>query len=204
MSKTPINFETIDSKSLAYLNAFVTARISIAKEDQRHKDVIKPLKNKLEVIYKNRENDIAQGIPLNDVIQKHSTLEIDKEMRKENTLHKEILKPLNVDLKDTYAFIPDSMYDSYVRKVELGKRGNFIACVQEFLENIGIEEVSQSALGKLSEQISDRIGICVSNSKVLLEEGVFSSILRETQFSKLFMSIFCDILAQNGIIKISV
>lgn len=108
------------------------------------------------------------------------------------------------DLKDTYAFIPESMYDSYVRKVELGKRGNFIVCVQEFLENIGIEEVSQSALGKLSEQISDRIGICVSNSKVLLEEGVFSSILRETQFSKLFMSIFCDILAQNGIIEISV
>lgn len=204
MSKTPINFETINSKSLAYLNAFVAARISIAIEDQRHKDVIKPLKNKLEVIHKNRENDIAQGIPLNDVIQKHSTLEIDKEMRKENTLHKEILKPLNADLKDTYAFIPDSMYDSYVRKVELGKRGNFIACVQEFLENIGIEEVSQSALGKLSEQISDRIGICVSNSKVLLEEGVFSSILRETQFSKLFMSIFCDILAQNGIIEISV
>ena len=44
---------------------------------------------------------------------------------------------------------------------------------QGFLENIGIEEVGQSALCKLSEQIADRLGVSVSNSKQLLEEGVF-------------------------------
>ena len=54
MSKAPINFESIDSKSLAYLNAFVVARIPIAKEDMRHMAEMKPLKAKLEAIHENR------------------------------------------------------------------------------------------------------------------------------------------------------
>ena len=41
MSKAPINFELIDSKSLAYLNAFVDARIAIAKEEGGNKDLCK-------------------------------------------------------------------------------------------------------------------------------------------------------------------
>lgn len=202
MSKTPINFEAIDGKSLAYLNAFVTARIAIAKEDIRHMAEMKPLKAKLETIYENREIDLKNGMNLDDVIRKHSSIEVDKAIRVENNLHKETLKPLNDDLKSTYAFIPDGIYDSYVRKIELGKRGDFIECIKGFLENIGIEEVSQSALCKLSEQFANRLGVSVSNSKQLLEEGIFSSTMKDRQFNKLFMSIFCDILVQNGIIAV--
>ena len=50
-----------------------------------------------------------------------------------------IIELLDEDLKSTYAFMPDGMYDSYVRKIELGKRGDFIECIKGFLENIGIE-----------------------------------------------------------------
>lgn len=202
MSKAPINFESLDSKSLAYLNAFVAARIAIAKEDMRHMAEMKPLKAKLEAIHENREIDLKNGMNLDDVIRKHSSVEIDKAIRAENNLHKETLKPLNEDLKSTYVFMPDGIYDSYVCKIELGKRGDFIECIRGFLENIGIEEVGQSALCKLSEQIADRLGVSVSNSKQLLEEGVFSSTMRDRQFSKLFMSIFCDILIQNRIIVV--
>jgi len=203
MSKAPINFESIDGKSLAYLNAFVAARIAIAKEDMRHMAEMKPLKAKLEAIHENREIDLKNGMNLDDVIRKHSSVEVDKAIRAENNLHKETLKPLNEDLKSTYAFMSDGMYDSYVRKIELGKRGDFIKCIRTFLENIGIEEVSQSALCKLSEQIADRLGVSVSNSKQLLEEGVFSSTMRDRQFNKLFMSIFCDILVLNRIIIVN-
>ena len=118
MSKAPINFESIDSKSLAYLNAFVVARIPIAKEDMRHMAEMKPLKAKLEAIHENREIVLKNGMNLDDVIRKHSSVEVDKAIRAENNLHKETLKPLNEDLKSTYAFMPDSMYDSYVRKIE--------------------------------------------------------------------------------------
>ena len=203
MSKAAINYNKIDVKSLSYLKDFMDARIAIAKEDIRHKDENKRLKDKLDEIHKNRENDLAQGIPLDDVIRKHSTVETENAIRKEESKHKEILKPLNESLKDTYAFMPDGMYDSYVRKIELGKRGNFIECVKGFLDNIGIEEISQSALCKLSEQISDYLGVCISTSKKLLEDGVFSSTMRKSQFNKLFMSVFCDILVENKVLAIN-
>jgi len=204
MSKAPINFESIDSKSLAYLNAFVAARIAIAKEDIRHKTESKRLKEKLEEIHKNRETDLSHEMALEDVIRKHPTIDTENAIRKEDNFHKEVLKPLKEDLESTYAFIPDEMYDSYKHKIELGRRGNFIKCIKGFFENIGIKEVSQSALCKLSEQIADRLGVSVSNSKQLLEERVFSSTMRDKQFNKLFMSIFCDILVENKVIAINV
>lgn len=200
MSKAAINYNKINMQSLSYLKDFMGARIAVAKEDIRHKDENKRLKDKLEEIHKNRESDLAQGIPLDDVIRKHSTVEAENAIRKEENRHKEVLKPLNEALKDTYAFMPEGMYDSYVRKIELGRRGDFIECIRGFLENIGIEEVSQSALCKLSEQISDYLGVCVSTSKKLLEDGVFSSAMRKSQFNKLFMSVFCDILVENKVL----
>lgn len=203
MSKATIDYSKINVSSFSHLKDFVSARIAIAKEDIRHKTESKRLKEKLEEIHKNRENDLIQGIALDDVIRKHSTIDAENAIRKEENKHKEILMPLNEALKDTYAFMPDGMYDSYIRKIELGKRGNFIECVRGFLENIGIEEVSQSALCKLSEQISDYLGVCVSTSKKLLEDGVFSSTMRKSQFNKLFMSVFCDILVENKVLTIN-
>lgn len=203
MSKAAINYNKINVQSLSYLKDFMSARIAVAKEDVRHKDENKRLGAKLEEIHKDRESDLAQGIPLDDVIRKHSTVEAENAIRKEENRHKEVLKPLNEALKDTYAFMPEGMYDSYARKIEFGKRGNFIECVKGFLENIGIEEVSQSALCKLSEQLSDYLGVCVSTSKKLLEDKVFASTLRKSQFNKLFMSVFCDILVENKVLEIN-
>lgn len=101
MSKAPINFNSINKESLGYLQNFAEARIAIAKEDQRHKEVLKPLRLKLDTIHQNRETDLAQGIKL-------------------------------------------------------------------------------------------------------LEERLFSSTMGASQLSKLFMSIFCDILSQNGVITINI
>ena len=47
MSKKTINFNSINADSLKYMENFRDARIAIAKEDQRHKEVIKPLRAKL-------------------------------------------------------------------------------------------------------------------------------------------------------------
>ena len=81
------------------------------------------------------------------------------------------------------------------------KRGEYLKYVNRFLENLGIVEISQSALCKLAEQISDRIGVTISKSKLLLEDGVFTCALKKPQFNKLFMSVFCDILVINGVME---
>lgn len=162
MSKKQIDFIQIDESALKHLENFSATRIAIAKEDQRHKKVLSPLKKQLEALKENRENDINAGIPRDEVLIKYSTVEVDDAIRKENDLHKEIMQPLNEELKSTYGFVADGLYDGYVLKIEKQKRGEYLKYINRFLENLGIKEVSQSALCKLAEQISDRIG---GNSK---------------------------------------
>lgn len=201
MSKKPIDFTHINESALSQLERFLSTRIAIAKEDQRHKVVMEPLKKQLEALKENRENDINAGLPRDEVLIKYSTVEVANAIRKENDLHKEIMKPLNGELKSTYAFVSDGLYDGYVLKIQKQKRGEYLKYINRFLESLGIKEVSQSALCKLSEQISDRIGITVSKSKMLLEDGVFTCVLKKPQFNKLFMSVFCDILVLNGVLE---
>ena len=93
------------------------------------------------------------------------------------------------------------MYDGYVCKIELQKRGDYINYLSVFLENLGIKETSQSALCRLAEQIADYLGVTVSKSGKLLKEHKFSCVMHKIQFNRLFMSVFCDILAEKGIIE---
>lgn len=189
-----INFEKMNIKARNQIQAFAVARVSIAKEDRRFKEIIKPLNKKLDKIFEDRENDLAQGMDKEEVFRKHSTIETENAIRKATAEHREAVKPLNAALKATYKFIPASLYAAYEKKIEEGKRGDFLESIKKFLENLGIEEVSQSALCKLAERISDKLGVSCSNSKKLLDEGKFASTLNGSQFSKLFMSVFCDIL----------
>lgn len=201
MSKKQLDFTQINETALVHLQNFAAARIAIAKEDQRHKAEKKSLNAQLDALHENREINIKAGMPRDEVLIKFSTLEIDNAIRKEDDKHKEIMKPLNEDLKSTYTFIPKNMYDGYARKVELQKRGEYINYLSEFLENLGIKETSQSALCKLAEQISDYLGVTMSKSGKLLKEHKFSCVMHKTQFNRLFMSVFCDILAEKGVIE---
>lgn len=202
MSKTTVDFKNMNEVALAQLKAFANSRLDIAKEDIRYKETMKPLKAKLESIRADRENDLAQGINRDEVISKHSTLDTENAIRAEEKKHADIVEPLNKALKDTYAFIPENMYDAYVKKVNECKRGAYLDCVQTFLVNLGIESTSQSAICRLSEQIADRLGARVSTSKKLVEDGQFSSEMKKGQFSKLFMSVICDILVQKNVLTV--
>lgn len=201
MSKKSIDFTQLNEAALKHLQNFAATRIAIAKEDQRHKAEKKSLNAQLDAIHENREQNISAGLPRDEVLIKFSTLEVDNAIRKEDDMHKEIMKPLNEELKSTYDFIPENLYEGYKRKIELQKRGEYLDCINKFLDNLGIVETSQSALCKLAEQISDYLGVSVSTSKKLLEDKVFSCTLKKNQFNKLFMSVFCDILAEKGIIE---
>lgn len=203
-NKKKINFENINEKAMNQLKKFVTARVAIAKEDARYKKEVEPLYKRLESALDNREKELAQGMDRDNVIRKYPIADIENDIRKASTEHKENLKPLNSDLRKTYDFIPAELYGAYVQKIESGKRGEFLTYTEKFLENLGIEEVTQSALRNLSERICDRLGVSVSNSKKLLDEGMLSSTLTSNQFSKLYMSVFCDILVQNDIISLGI
>lgn len=183
------------------MKRFSSAIIEKAKEDQRHTAVMEPLKKQLTEIKKNRDENLSHNFPRDEVLIKFSTVEVENAIRAEKNLHKKNMKPINDEINSTYSFVTDGLYDGYVLKVEKQKRGDFLKYVNKFLKDMGISEISQSALCKLTEQISDRLGVTVSSSKQILEDKTFSCSLKRKQFNKLFMSIFCDILIMNGVLE---
>lgn len=193
MSKKSINFKNMTEQAINQINSFKETMVAVATESVLYSSTMKQLENKLEAIKKNRQNDLDQGMNHNEVISKYSTLKIDKEINAEKLRHKAALKPLNEELNNTYAFIPENMYAAYVRKIEDGKRGEFLNAISEFLTNLGIENSTDSQIRAMAERMSDCVGAKISNANNILEGGDFHSVLKERSFSKLFMSVFCDL-----------
>lgn len=193
MSKKSINFKNISDQAMNQINSFKNTIVAIATENVQYHVTMKQLENKLETIKENRQNDLDQGMSVNDVTAKYSTLEVDKEINVEKLRHKAALKPLNEELNSTYAFIPENMYSTYVRKIEDGKRGEFLNSISEFLNNLGIENSTDSQIRAMAERMSDCMGAKISNANDIVAGGDFHSVLKERSFYKLFMSVFCDL-----------
>ncbi len=196
MSKNTINFKKMSEESKKQLKTFKDTAVDIAKEDIRHKDAMKPLKARLQAILENRENDLAQGMALDDVLKKHSRVEVDKAIAKAEAEHKAIVEPLNKAIKDTYAFIPKEMYPAYERKISEGKRGEYLNAINAFLENLGLEDCRQGQISKFAERMSDLFGARYANSKTIVESGKFHTEMSKAQFNKLFMAVFCDLFVE--------
>lgn len=196
MSKNTINFKKMSEEAKKQLKAFKDTAVEMAKEDIRHKDVMKPLKARLQVILENRENDLAQGMTLDDVLKKHSRVEVDKAIAKAEAEHKAIVEPLNKAMKDTYVFIPKEMYPAYQRKISEGKRGDYLNAINSFLENLGLEDCRQGQISKFAERMSDLFGARYANAKAIVESGKFHTEMSKAQFSKLFMAVFCDLFVE--------
>lgn len=193
MSKKAINFTGMTEESKRQLDIFKVSMVDIANENVLHSTTIKKLEKQLETIKENRKINLDQGLSENDIITKFSTLEVDKEINREKSRHKEALKPLNEELKNTYAFVPENMYVAYVRKIEEGKRGDFLNAISTFLGNLGIENSTDAQIRAMAERMSDCLGAKISNAAVIVEGGNFHCVLKERGFYKLFMSVFCDL-----------
>lgn len=192
MAKNQINFKNMSKEATAQLNSFKESAMAIAVEDLRFKAEIKPLKAKLETILANRENDLAQGLSVDEVTAKYSRVEVDAEIRKAEMAHKAIVEPLNKSMRDTYVFVPENMHEAYKKKIEEHKRGDFLSAIKTFLENLGIENCSQAQISKLAENMSDMFGARYAQSKKIVENDTLTTTVSKAQFNKLFMAVFCD------------
>lgn len=192
MAKNQINFSKMSKEATAQLHTFKESALALAKEDLRHKAEVKPLKAQLETILANRENDLAQGLSIDEVAVKFPRLEVDNAIRKAETEHKAIVEPLNKTMRETYAFIPETMYEGYKKKIEEHKRGVFLDAIKEFLVNLGIENCSQAQVSKLAENMSDMFGARYAQSKKIVENDTLTTTTSKAQFNKLFMAVFCD------------
>ena len=192
MAKNQINFTKMSKEASAQLKAFKDSALAIAVEDLRFKSEIKPLKAQLEVILANRQNDIDNGLSVDEVIAKYSRVEVDNAIRKAQATHDAIVEPLNKAMKDTYVFVPENMYAAYVKKIDEHKRGDFLDAIVVFLSNLGIENCTQGQISKLAENMSDMFGARYAQSKKIVEKDTLHTAISKAQFNKLFMAVFCD------------
>ena len=101
MAKNQINFTKMNKEATTQLNTFKESAHAIAVEDLRFKAEIKPLKAQLESILANRQNDIDNGMNVDEVVAKFPRIEVDNAIRKAETAHKAIVEPLTKAMKDT-------------------------------------------------------------------------------------------------------
>ena len=192
MAKNQINFSKMSKEATAQLQSFKESALAIAVEDLRFKAEMKPLKAQLENILANRQNDIDNGLSIEEVSEKFPRLEVDNAIRKAETAHKAIVEPLTKAMKETYIFIPVGMHDAYIKIINELKRCDILAAIKTFLENLGIEGCSQTQISKLAENMSDMFGARYAQSKKIVNDGTLHTAISKVQFNKLFMAVFCD------------
>lgn len=198
---------TINEEASTIMQTFANARISLAKEDLRHKKAMKPLKDKKEQILAKRKAELSKGEKTRDeIISMFPIEEIEASINAENVKHADINKPLNEKIEDALDLIPDATYDSYIKKIDNGKRGDFINNISLFLDEIGMNQKEQNPaqVRNFAETLSDKLGSRISNSRTLIEKKKFSSSMSKKQFGKLFLSIFCDILISENAMTIEI
>ena len=192
MAKNQINFTKMSKEATAQLKSFKESALAIAEEDLRFKAEMQPLKAKLDAILANRDNDMKQGMSVDEVVVKFPRTEIDNEIRKAETNHQVIVEPLNKAMKDSYVFVPENIFTAYTLKINDGKRGEFLKAITEFLSNLGIEGCSQGQISKFAESMSDKLGAKYATSKKIVEDGTLVTAMKKNQFNKLFMAVFCE------------
>lgn len=192
MAKNQINFSKMSKEATTQLKSFKESALAIAVEDLRFKAEIKPLKAQLESILANRQNDIDNGMNVDEVVAKFPRIEVDNKIRQAETAHKAIVEPLTKSIKETYIFIPDGMHEAYTKKINEHKRGDFLEAIKQFLVNLGIENCSQAQISKLAENMSDMFGARYAQSKKIVNDNTLVTAISKAQFNKLFMAVFCE------------
>lgn len=190
--KNQINFAKMSQEATMQLQSFKESALAIAVEDLRFKAEMKPLKARLESILANRQNDLNNGLSVDEVTAKFPRDEVDNAIRKAETAHKAIVEPLTKSMKDTYTFIPEGMHEAYTKKINEHKRGDFLEEIKQFLINLGIENCSQAQVSKLAENMSDMFGARYAQSKKIVNDNTLVTAISKAQFNKLFMAVFCE------------
>lgn len=192
MAKNQINFSKMSKEATTQLKSFKESALAIAVEDLRFKAEIKPLKAQLESILANRQNDIDNGMNVDEAVAKFPRIEVDNKIRQAETAHKAIVEPLTKSMKETYVFIPEGMHEAYTKKINEHKRGDFLEAIKQFLVNLGIENCSQAQISKLAENMSDMFGARYAQSKKIVNDNTLVTAISKAQFNKLFMAVFCE------------
>ena len=172
-----INFDTMNSGVINDLRTFKQVRLTLAQKANDFALAKKPVQDKFDVA-------ISTG---NIELSKSLALEIEA-LKKD---YKDKIAPINEELNRILGLVPQGMYDAYLKKINEGKRGDYLQACQEFVRRFGAKG-TDTAINKLAERLCDLVGIKSASNKLVLEKNQFTSLYSKRQFNKMWMSAFCD------------
>lgn len=172
-----INFDTMNSGVINDLRTFKQVRLKLAQKANDFALARKPLQDKLDVAISTGNMELSNSLSA--------------EIEALTKAYKTEVSPINEELNRILGLVPQGMYDCYLKKINEGKRGDYLQACQEFVRRFGAKG-TDTAINKMAERLCDLIGIKSASNKMILEKNQFTSLYSKRQFNKMWMSAFCD------------
>lgn len=172
-----INFDTMNSGVINDLRTFKQVRLKLAQKANDFALARKPLQDKLDVAISTGNVELSNSLSA--------------EIEALTKAYKTEVSPINEELNRILGLVPQGMYDCYLKKINEGKRGDYLQACQEFVRRFGAKG-TDTAINKLAERLCDLVGIKSASNKLVLEKNQFTSLYSKRQFNKMWMSAFCD------------
>ena len=172
-----INFDSMNSGVINDLRTFKQVRLTLAQKANDFALAKKPLQDKFDVAISTGDIELSKSLAL--------------EIEALKKAYKADIAPINEELSRVLGLVPTGMYDAYLKKINEGKRGDYLQACQEFVRRFGAKG-TDTAINKLAERLCDLVGIKSASNKLVLEKNQFTSLYSKRQFNKMWMSAFCD------------
>ena len=182
-----INFDSMNSGVIDDLRTSKQVRLELAQKANDFALARKPLQDKLDVAISTGDVELSKSLSseIEDLTKayKAEVTPINKELNVRRLIVEELNRVLGL--------VPQGMYDCYLKKINEGKRGEYLQACQEFVRRFGAKG-TDTAINKMAERLCDLVGIKASSNKMILEKNQFTSLYSKRQFNKMWMSAFCD------------
>ena len=187
-----INLGTINEVTFNACTDYVQAIYNLTKINSKFREEKAVIEKRIEAILRDREADLAQGIPVEEVTRKYSTIEENNKLRALMEKKKKDSAPWDAQKKDSLAVCPENIYEAYKSAMEKGVMDGFVTCTEAFLKGAGID-ATETATVKFAQKLCVRTaGMRTATSKDR-ENGLFVSNKSKKSFSELFLAAFIDI-----------
>ena len=208
MATKNINLRTINADTMDMLSRFNVAHMTLRKLREKFKADMSVLEGEKDKILENRKNDLDAGIPLEKVLVKWSTVEVDKKIAVLEDQYEKDCEPHKSAKKDAMSLLDPDLYYGYLlaqQKGSLASKGaitlkkgkgtqtielekSYVGMIKQFLVDIGAGHAdNDKAVSKLANILSVR-----TSGMIKANKGVdYVKTKSATQYNELLL---CNLL----------
>lgn len=190
-----INFGTINNQAMEAINNWNYVDLNGAEVRKTAKAQVESAQKKVDDILAIRADAVAQGLTVDEAVQKYSTVEAQASLLKAQDDAKDVAKNLREKQNGAKALVPADLYKAYTVKNQTGDAAPFVLGIREFLGTIGIN-TPDVATAKFAETLAVRLGRNNATGKQK-KEGHKRQDLKEAQFADAVIREFLEFLIND-------